>query len=159
MVMTRPFAAKEGWFRIAAGGGVEQLPSLPLPPGMDPNDIQVLQLVALQLNNQLLAGILQELREQTQQGVVTSITQPIPAGSAAPIEIPFGFPLFSISLTNDGPASVEYKIPNRGNAYWVQLNPTEVVIVNFIKGLIPSLALRALAPAFGAASVRLVGTY
>ena len=159
MVLARPFAAKEGWFRVTPGGGVEQLPTLPVPPGASPDDILALQLSALQLNNQLLAGILTELQGQVQQGIVTTIPQPIPGGNATPIEIPFGSPLFNISITCDGPAAIEYKVPNRSNASWVQLNPTEVIVFNFIKGMIPSVALRAVGPAFGASNVRLVGTY
>jgi hypothetical protein len=159
MVLTRPFAAKEGWFRVARNGGIEELPELPVPSGMDPNDVLVLQLVAAQLNNQLLAGILQELQEQAQQGIVTAVTEPLPGGTPTPREILFEPPLFSISLTCDGPANVEYRIPNRSNARWVQLNNTEVIVFNFIKGLIPSIALRAVAPAFGAVNVRIVGTY
>ena len=159
MVLARPFAAKEGWFRVARNGGTEELPSLPIPPGADPSDPVVQLLAATQLNNQLLAAILQELQDQAQQGIVWAVTQPVPGGNAVPVECLIGVPLFSISITNDGPASIEYKVPNRGNAVWVQLNPTEVVVFNFIKGLIPSVALRALGPGFGAANVRLVGTY
>lgn len=159
MVLARPFAAKEGWFRVARNGGVDGLPSLPIPPGADPSDIRVLQLAALQLNNQLLAGILQELQEQVQQGIVTAITLPIPGGNAVPIEVRFDPPLFSVSITCDAGANIEYRIPNRSNAFWVQLNVTEVIVFNFVKGLISSVAVRALAPAFGASTIRIVGTY
>lgn len=107
----------------------------------------------------LLRQILAEFKDMTQQGIVTAVTLPIPAGSGVPIEVLFDPPLFSISLTCDAGANIEYRIPNRSNAFWVQLNVTEVVVFNFVKGMIPSVAVRAVAPGFGASFIRIVGTY
>lgn len=140
----RPFAADEGWYRVSPPGDGPEV-----PPG-DEEDAVANRMV------ELLEGILTELQECVQQGYVTTVTQWVP--SIRPIEILFDPPLFSISLINDGVGSVEYRIPNRGNAQWVQLNPTELVIFNFIKGMVPSVALRTV-PAGVAANVRVIGTF
>ena len=144
MPPARPFAAAEGWRRVSPPGD-----DTGAPPG-DEEDAVANRMV------ELLEGILTELRECVQQGYVTTVTQWVP--SIVPIEILFDPPLFSISLINDGAGSVEYRIPNRGNAQWVQLNPTELVIFNFIKGMVPSVALRTV-PAGVGANVRVIGTF
>jgi len=139
-----PFAADEGWRRVSPPGEGPEA-----PPG-DEEDAVANRMV------ELLEGILTELQECVQQGYVTTVTQRVP--SIQPIEILFDPPLFSISLINDGGGAIEYRIPNRGNAQWVQLNPTELVIFNFIKGMVPSVALRTV-PAGVFADVRVIGTF
>jgi hypothetical protein len=148
---SRPFAAKEGWSRPPAGTQV-------IEPGTPPSEEGIDMAVQAEIRD-LLRQILAEFKEMTQQGIVTAVTLPIPAGSGVPIEVLFDPPLFSISLTCDAGANIEYRIPNRSNSFWVQLNVTEVVVFNFVKGMIPSVAVRAVAPGFGASAIRIVGTY
>jgi len=101
-------------------------------------------------------AILKELREQVQKGYVYPVT--LVTNGLIPIDTDFNPPLFSVSLINDGPGTIQYRIPNIGSAFWVDLAPTEVQTVNFIKGKIPSVAIRG-KTASVTATVRLVGTY
>jgi len=140
----RPFAADEGWFRVSPPGEGNGA-----PPGDEEDAVANRTVVVLE-------DILAELRLCVQQGYVTTVTQWVP--SIVPIEILFDPPLFSISLINDGPGSIEYRIPNRGNAQWVQMNPTELMTFNFQHGVVHSVALRTV-PAGVAANVRVIGTF
>lgn len=150
MSSPRPFAADLGWRYVTPPEG----PPGEGPPGEGPppegEEIDVSKVI------DLLEAILTELREQAQQGYVTTVTQPV-VNQTQPVEVLFSPSLFTIGLTNDGPNSVLYRIPNRANAVWVQLNPTEVVQFNFTKGVIPSVAF--LLVGVGAANVRVVGAY
>lgn len=114
------------------------------------------ELIELQKQtNLLLTDIRQELREQVQQGYVYNLTQPVTGRRFE--KIAFDPKLFSLAITNDGAAAIQYKIPGTSSGL-VVLNPTEVHQYNFIKGLISEIAM--ICPAVAAtASVRLVGTY
>lgn len=103
----------------------------------------------------ILRLILKELREQVQQGVVWPITMMI--GSAIPVPVRFEPGLFSISITNDGPGIVQYKIPDNVSNDWVNLLPNEVIEFHFIKGVIKSVAFRITTPAV--AGIRAVGAF
>lgn len=154
---TRPFATAEGWHRVVSQEAPGGLPAEPPLSAEAPTGELLVNLAnLLTLANDLLAAILQELREQVQRGYVYTVTQVVT--TTVPLEILFSPPLFSVALTNDGPGIVQYRIPNNASAVWINLAPTEVVNFNFIKGLVPSLAL-ALPPAGAAATVRIVGTF
>lgn len=148
MSSPRPFAAAPGWRYVSPPE---------VPPGEEPppegEEVDVSKVI------DLLEAILAELREQAQQGYVTTVTQPV-VSQTVPVEVLFSPSLFTIGLTNDGPNSVLYRIPNRANAVWVQLNPTEVVQFNFTKGVIPSVAFLLVgAPGLIVTTVRVVGAY
>jgi len=166
----RPYAARPGGVLLTPpptnGGGprptdlgdltVLQIPDLPLP-GSSTELFLSAQVILAQNHQHLLAAIVQELREQVQRGYVYPLV--LTVASQAPDEYEFDTPLFSVSLTNDGPANIEYKLPYSGQAQWVQLRPTEVITFTFIKGLIRSLGVRLTAAGGAATAVRVVGTY
>ena len=107
-------------------------------------------------NRALLAAILQELREQAQQGIATTITDSVTTRTVKKIE--FAPSLFSISITCDGPASFEYRVPDRTAAPWVQINPGEVNTFNYTKARVDSIGLRTL-PAGIASNFRILGSF
>jgi hypothetical protein len=151
---TRPFAAMQGWQRVeeAPTTEIQQAP----PPEAAPSAETLLQQISGQLNGiqGVLNNILTELREQVQAGYTYPIT--VDTTGLVPVELTFDPALFSISLTNDGPGTIQYRIPNTGAAFWIDLQPTEVVTYTFLKGLVKSAGFRAQ----GAdGRIRAVGTY
>lgn len=137
---TRPFA------RVPQG--VVPFPPLPSPE----NNVEIF----LDAIVKLLTEIRDELREQVQKGYVYPFTQVVVG--FIPVFVSFaGTELFSIGLTNDGPATVQYKVPYDTQAAWVDLFPTEVVVFNFVKGKVHSVGFRVNGP--GTATVRGIGTY
>ncbi len=154
---TRPFVAMQGWQRVeeAPTTEIQQAPPPP-PPEAAPSAETLLQQISGQLNGiqGVLNNILKELREQVQAGFTYPIT--VDTTGLVPVELTFDPALFSISLTNDGPGTIQYRIPNTGAAFWIDLQPTEVVTFTFLKGLIKSAGFRAQ----GAnGRIRAVGTY
>lgn len=140
----RPFAGV-GWQPVEPpGGGGEP------PPVLDGDTVALLTEI-----RDLLIDVRQELREQVQEGIVYTITQQV-VSTIVPTEVSFGTPLFSVTLINDGGGTVQFRVPNRTNATWVNLAPTEVVTFNFVKAKITSVAFLAIG---AAASVRVIGTY
>lgn len=148
MVMRRPapFVADEGWNRVGA-------PQVPPGDGDMPDDDII---TLLRQQKILLEGILRELQERVQDGLVTYIANSV--ASTAVQEVPFGPPLFAITIVNDGPAAFEYRIPNRGSAAWVQINVGEAHPYAFTKGKIDNMAARTL-PAGVASNYRLIGIF
>jgi hypothetical protein len=139
-----------------AGGPAPGLlgPPVMKPPAETPEGILAEIKGLLQGTHDVLRDILENLRAQVQQGFVYPLT--ITTNGLTPVEETFNPPLFSISLTNDGPGTIQYRIPNSGAANWVNLQPTEVIEFNFIIGKIVSVAFRALG---SNGTIRLVGTY
>jgi len=130
-------------------------PELPNPESSV--EVYLAALAAYAHNNQaLLAASLQELREQTQKGYVYPLNVSVTA--LTPDEYLFEPRLFTVSITNDGPGTIQYKIPYDGQAQWVGLVPTEVIVFNFIKPVIRSIGVRLLV-AGAATAVRIVGAY
>lgn len=159
---TRAFAGKPGWFRVIEPGGPggEVLPG---PPESGAPVEDWLQYIAALMFAQVQFGqnILTELHEMVQRGVVYAET--VQVASLVPVErllqvggtAPYNG-LFSVSLTNDGAGTVQYRIPNNVAGVWVDLFPNEVVIFNAVKGVFISVAFRVQG---AAARVRLVGVY
>lgn len=167
----RPFAAEQGWQRVqppsgGAPGGTgtgqgEVLPSedaLDLPgglfPGQEPptKDVPVLLL----RNNNLLRAILWRLARTVQRGYVYSVTLVV-SDPIVPLEVSFDPPLFSITIVNDGAGNVQFRAPNRSEAVWTPLAPTEQFTANFIEGLIGSVGFRSVGA--GTPTIRVFGTF
>lgn len=142
-----PFAGRDGWRRVTEGtpssDGGGNLPQ--------PDDSAVLASMDVTLK-----AILQELREQVQVGA----TYPLTITVSAPqfpnkVDLPN---LFAVTLTNDGPGNLEYRLPGTGSGNWVALAATEQITFNAIKGVFRSIGLRPVV-AGGAPVLRLVGLY
>ena len=156
-----PFAASPGWQRAPAGvisppgsspgGSVEDVPSADTALEIQ---INYTNTVLSELLEEM-RGVRQELIDQTQKGIVYSITATV--NSATPSEFTFDPKLFSISLICDGPGTAQYRIPNRGEGIWTDIRPGEQETFNFIKGSVSSLGLRILGGA--TAVIRILGTY
>ena len=157
----KPFAGQEGWRYGAESEAAlegEEAPPVELPApttdvGQDLRPYLEALLESAQRQEQLLARILQELRQQVQLGAIYGPAA-INVPTTTPVDITFDPPLFALSLTNDGAGAVQYRLPNRADADWVNLLPTEVDNYTFIKALVPSVAFRVLG---AAASVRVKG--
>lgn len=180
----RSFAAREGWRRIvggpsapglphrpgSGGGGVDPLTALLLPPLPDLSSLPAdyfaeggltldgLGAILLQ-QNILLAGILDALLRQVPQGVTTGNTVTVTQVQQPPVtEIVFPAPLFGLSLLNNGPNILQYRIPNRSGADFIDLIPTAIRDVNVPNGLIETMGLRVVA-AGGTAQLVYLGLY
>ena len=155
MSSTYPFAAREGWERGGEPPAPGEEPELP-PEDNGDMAKEDTTLGVLKQNQSLLAAILKELQEQVQRGVVLGM--PLTVTTRTVAEVSFDPPLFAIGITCDGPAPFEYRIPNRTNATWIQINPGEVFNFNYIKGVVESLGVRTL-PVGGVSNYRLLGTF
>lgn len=111
----------------------------------------------MQAGNATLDAILTELQEQVAEGVAYATT--VGWNDLVIQQVPFPKPLFSLSIMNDGPQTIQYRMPNVSWANFINLQPTEVIQFNFIKGRIPSVGVRLTALGVGVTTVRLVGTY
>ncbi len=107
--------------------------------------------------DELLAAILAELRKQVQRGVVLAFV--LNVNSNVPQDQRFWPPLFTLAITNDGPANIEFKTPYGGPSSWTLLRPTEQFILNFQNGVIEDVAVRLQLVGGAATAVRLVGVY
>ncbi len=108
----------------------------------------------------LLAGILQELRETVPQGIVYAVDNyVIPAGTLTPEVIVFDQPLFNIAIINSGGGggTVQYRLPYSSTAQWTNLNVNEQDTFNAIKPVFTSIAFINLTAT--AANLRLRGVY
>ena len=157
----RPFAADRGWQYAGEPGAGPVMPngSSQAPAGASTDQLLRAIIESGGRQEELLAAILQELREQVPQGIVIGITQSLT--TTVPVEVPFSPALFNLGITNDGPGVVLYRVPNRGGAQFIAINPTEVLQFNIIKGKISSIGLNlTVAAAPGVPTVvRLVGLY
>ena len=102
-----------------------------------------------------LDEILAELQAQAEQGVVYPVI--IDLLDAVPVEIPFKPMLFSLIIVNDGPANIQYRVPNTSAGAWIDLNTTEIITFNFKKGVLGSVGFRK--PAGATAHIRAIGSY
>ena len=153
---TRPFAAQVGYQRLQEGTqpGVSTPPPQPPPPQPTVEDLLQHVIEHLDAMQTILADILTELRQQVEKGYTYPLT--ITTTGLTPVEAKFDPALFSIGLTNDGPGTIQYRIPNTGSAFWIDLFPTEVITFTFLKGVATSAGFRAL----GAdGRIRIVGTF
>ena len=106
----------------------------------------------------LLAGILQELQEQVQEGVVVSAPVTVTQSVGPWQEVHFSRPLFNITVINNGGGNVQYRIPNRSEAGWVTLAAAGQYTFNFIKAKVVSIGLR-IAPGGANIPVDIIGSY
>ncbi len=91
--------------------------------------------------------ILQELRDHIQQGVAVSYTDLVV--SNVPIMRIFDPPMFSLQLTNNGPGTVQYRLPSGTAANWIDIVATQVIVVNLAKAKISGVDYRVVAGAGG----------
>ncbi len=138
-MMNRPFA------RVPQGG-------VPNGPPITPENRVEEYLDAIA---KALVEIRDDLSQRVQMGYVVPFTQVVTG--TVPVSIEFSPALFAISFTNDGLATVQYKVPYETQAAWVDLLPTEVASFSFVKGLVNSVGFRV--NVVGTATVRGLGTY
>ncbi len=156
--VARPFAAGPGFERYD-GTIIQGSEDLGAPIASTPRssggNMDVSAIVdAMDAQTKVLVSILAELRAQRQEGAVYPVT--LTTRGQVPVPITFNPPLFSISLTNNGPGKIQYRLPATGSTAWVDLEPSEVIAFNFSTGVIHSVSFRAL----GAdGSIRAVGSY
>jgi len=134
------------------GQSIEALIQVAFEAGDVVSLLQANLAVAMQ-NRDLLSLLLTELREQVQQGIIVAVPFNVTQAQGV-VPLTFDPPLFAIGLTNDGPNNVQYRIPNRGDADWINLIPTEVDQFTVIKAKFTSAGFRVQV-AGGNATVRM----
>jgi len=141
----------------AAGATLCSSPPVVPPPSGQPPATPIIELTVVEQLlsglQQLVSNVIGVLTAGIHQGYVPANT--VLVDMARPVyEMPFEPPVFELHLQNDGPNTVQFRIPNVGNPGWAFLNPTEEIWIKFNRPLINQVGL---AVAFGTANVRLVG--
>jgi hypothetical protein len=111
---------------------------------------------------QLLVQVMGETRDliasEIQQGIVNYWEILVQAGvSGSPLT--FSPPLFAVSLTNDGPNTIQYAIPLGPSTIWANLESTEVINIAFPTAVIQTLGYRYTSTVGGSGLLRIVGSY
>lgn len=127
-------------------GGTEQIPVDPVTG--QPETGAALAMMVARLDT-IIA--LLELRRNRGYSFGQSVSVP----DTTPVQVTYDPALFSLVITNDGPGIVQYRLPDRGSANWLNLNAAEQATFSFTEGVISSVAFRVQ----GAATVvRLLGS-
>lgn len=138
---------------LGPGQGPLQGPPSTVPPGSNTEELLHLMIGHLDGIHQVLTGMLKELTDLEEQGIV--LTSTFSTTGLQAVERVFQPGLFSINITNDGPGVIQYRIPINSASDWINLNPTETISFTFRKPKIKSAYFRAQA---ANGNIRLVGT-
>ena len=127
------------------------IPAAVAPPVLLTTPTEILLGSILDLLNEIKV----DLDAMTPLGRVLTVTIDVVGTTMAPISFSPGF--FSLKLSNDGPETVQYRVPGSSPQAWIDILPVEEDEVRFATGVISSLALQVVTP--GTAHVRCRGTY
>jgi len=115
------------------------VPETTPPPPPPPGNVEEALAAIVQAINSRFDELITLLRGWQEKGLTIPIQRTIT--SINPEEIAFPEAAFSLFIVNDGPAVLEYRVPNVP-PYWQVLNPTENITVQCRAGVINSLGLR-----------------
>lgn len=168
-VSLRPFGAIPGWVKKhpelpanIAEIPVAQIGSVP-QAGATASDLIAYQTEVIKAIGAIVerqAAMLDELTADTElstpQGVVHFETYTLQPGIV--VDLKFDPPLFSVSIANDGPGALQFRIPNRSSSTWSGIAVNDPLVFNARKGVFTSGAVKNPGSA-GTTTVRITGLY